>query len=471
MPSANLYGRNLVMDTMSELIPPSGLHIAERPMLRTSIPGPSSLRLLDRQQNREANTVVYPRTLPIAFEEAKGATIRDADDNVYLDFFSGIGVANVGHSNPYVLEGVKSQQDRLTHTIDFPTEARVAFMEALDEIAPGELSGRSRIAFGGPSGTNAIECSIKLAKYNTGNDALIGFRGSYHGGTAGALSLSAWSNYKSAYTPLLPDVVHLPYPYPFRQGKSPEAAVADCLSEVRETIEGERSGLPAPAGIWVEPIQGSGGVVVAPDEFMRGLREITVENDLLLVVDEIQTGMGRTGEWFASDHSGITPDVVTVGKAIGGIGLPLSATIYDETLDTWGPSAHAGTFRGHVPAMVAGTRAIEYIREFDLLERAIELGEHLQNRLWEVAEADPFLCDVRGRGLLVGAEFVTEEEPFPEFVSEVQKRCLDRGVIVWSGGVEGNTLRLMPPLVLTDEQARVGMDVIVDVINEVSREY
>ncbi|MHB9288864.1 aspartate aminotransferase family protein [Halobacteriales archaeon Cl-PHB] len=454
---------------MTRMIPPAEMHISQAPSVDGPVPGDRSQTLLDRQAEREANTVAYPRNLPIAFDEARGATIRDADGNVYLDFFGGIGVANVGHSNPWVLEGAQDQLDDLAHTIDFPTEARVEFLEALDAIAPGDLSGKSKIAFGGPTGTNAVEASIKLAKYNTGNDAIVGFRGGYHGGTAGALSLSAWSSYKSDYAPMLPDVVHLPYPYPLRQDKSEAEAVEDALAEVRDVVASSRSGIPDPAGIWVEPIQGSGGVVTPGEGFLAGLEEIANENDLLLVVDEIQTGFGRTGEWFASDHHDVTPDAVTVGKAAGGIGLPLSATVYDEELDTWGPSAHAGTFRGHVPAMVAGTRAIEYIREFDLLDRAVELGAYLQERFREAGADSPFLAEVRGQGLLVGAEFLTADgQPFGEFVSDVQSYCLERGVIVWTGGIEGHVLRLLPPLVMTDEQARVGMDVVADAIATVT---
>ncbi|MCY4731566.1 aspartate aminotransferase family protein [Natronomonas gomsonensis] len=449
--------------------PPAELHLSDHPKMTTAPPGPNSRELLAAQSELEANTVAYPKKLPIALDSARGATIRDVDGNVYLDFFGGIGVANVGHSNPYVLEAAKTQQDDLVHTIDFPTEARVEFMEALDDIVPADLSGSSKVVFGGPTGTNAVEATIKLAKYNTGNDALVGFRGGYHGGTSGSLSLSAWSSYKSDYAPLLPDVVHAPYPYPFREDRSPEDSAERALEEIREIVAGKRSGIPEPAGIWVEPVQGSGGVVVPPEGFLSELAAIADENDVLLIADEIQTGIGRTGEWFASDHHEFTPDAITLGKAVGGIGLPLSATVFDESLDTWGPSAHAGTFRGHVPAMVAGTRAIEYIKEYNLLERAVELGAYLEDRLREAADGNPFLGEVRGQGALVGAEFVTTEGvPDGDYVSEVQRRCLNKGVIVWSGGVEGNVLRLLPPLVMTDEQARVGMDIVVDTVEAVA---
>jgi len=446
--------------------PPEDLHLSQRPQVEGEVPGTGSRDLLDRQTDLEASTVAYPRSLPVALDTARGATIRDVDGNVYLDFFAGIGVANVGHSNPYVLEGARDQLDSLVHTIDFPTEARLDFLEALDRIAPGTLPGNSRVVFGGPTGADAIEASIKLAKYNTGRNGLLGFDDGYHGGTAGALSLSGWSSYKSDYQPMLPDVVHVPYPRPPGQPGSGDAVdVEDVLSEVRSVVSGD----DAPAGVWVEPIQGSGGVVVPPDGFLERLAAVTDEHGVLLVVDEIQTGMGRTGEWFACDHDGVTPDAMTVGKAIGGVGLPLSATVFRTELDTWGPSAHAGTFRGHLPAMVAGTRAIEYIDAHDLLDRAREVGSYLQQRLRECGDRCPFLADVRGRGLLVGAEFLDGDgNPYSSFVEEVQVRCLRRGVVVWTAGVEGHVLRLLPPLVVTDEQARVGMDILVDVVADLT---
>lgn len=456
---------------MSTGPPPTELHLSERPEVTTPIPGPRSSDLLDEQDAIEANTVAYPLSLPIAIDSARGATIRDVDGNVYLDFSAGIGVANVGHSNPYVVEAAQEQLESVAHTIDFPTEARVEFLDALESIAPGTLPGNCRVAFGGPTGTNAIEASLKLARYNTGRGGLVGFDRGYHGGTMGALSLSGWSSYKRDYTPLVPDVAHVPYPRP-QDHETPEAALEATLEEVRAVVSGRAEGLDEPpAGLWVEPIQGSGGVVVPPEGFLSALSDITAEHDVLLIADEIQTGMGRTGEWFGSDHAGITPDAMTVGKAIGGVGLPLSATVYREELDTWGPSAHAGTFRGHVPAMVAGTRAIEYVDDHDLLDRTTRLGDYLQDRLRELQEHCSALVDVRGRGLLVGAEFRDDDgDPRSDLVDAIQTRCLRRGVVVWTAGIEGHVLRLLPPLVLTDEQARVGMDVLGDVVREVTAE-
>jgi diaminobutyrate-2-oxoglutarate transaminase len=228
--------------------PIQDLHFDNAPDVDT-IPGPESKQLLDQQQAIDSNAIAYPRRVPIAIDEARGATVRDVDGNTFLDFFAGIGVLNVGHSNPYVLEAVHNQMDKVTHTIDFPTETRLELIEKLDSIAPGKLSGSSRVLFGGPTGSDAIEGSIKLAKYNTEGMGLISFRGSYHGTTSGAGSLTAGKKYKQDYTPLLPDVAYAPYP-------QDETDVEHALQEVRDLIEDPYGGLTNPAGIWVEPIQG-----------------------------------------------------------------------------------------------------------------------------------------------------------------------------------------------------------------------
>src|SRR6056297_1794194 len=276
------------------------LHFAEEPSV-DQVPGPESQRLLKKQEEIDSSAVAYPDDIPVAFKEAKGATLRDADGNTYLDMFAGIGVLNVGHSNPYVLEAVRDQ-----------TEARLDLIEKLDEIAPPGLRGENRVVFGGPTGSDAVEAAIKLAKHNTGGDGLIAFRGSYHGATSGAMALTSNKGFKDDYTPLLPDVVHAKYPSPFiDRAESGDAAsvcprsASECcgapscaraLKEVQEIIEDPYGGLANPAGIFVEPIQGEGGVIVPPSGFLKGLREIATENDIPLIFDEIQSGLGRSGQ-------------------------------------------------------------------------------------------------------------------------------------------------------------------------------
>ncbi len=456
------------------------IHFDDAPNVN-AVPGPESTRLLEKQESIDSGAVAYPNDIPIAFAEGKGATLRDADGNTFIDMFAGIGVLNVGHSNPYVLEAVHQQTDRLVHTVDFPTEERLELIEKLGEIVPPGLRGESKVVFGGPTGSDAVEAAIKLAKYNTGGTGLIAFRGAYHGATSGAMALTSNKGFKDDYTPLIPDVVHAKYPSPYADRHESGDAASICsrpaseccgnvscaraLREVKEIVEDPYGGLANPAGIFVEPIQGEGGIIVPPEGFLKGLREIATENDIPLIFDEIQSGLGRTGKWWGCEWHGVTPDIMTTAKALGGVGFPLSATIYHEDLDTWGPGGHAGTYRGHVVAMKAGSRAIEYIEEHDLLAHARDLGDHIRGRLDEVAAENDNLGDVRGKGLFIGAEFVDDDgEPSDEIVKAIQKYCYEHGVLVWKAGRHKNVLRLLPPLVLTEDLADTALDVIVEAI-------
>lgn len=443
------------------------LHYSDAPNVE-SVPGPRSKKLLEKQRQIDSSAVSYPEDIPVAFEEGKGATVRDVDGNTYIDMFAGIGVLNVGHANPYVVEAVQEQSEKLVHTVDFPTEARLELIEKLDEIAPEGLQGNNRVVFGGPTGSDAIEASIKLAKYNTGGDGLVAFRGAYHGATSGAMSLTGNKGFKGEYTPLLGDVVHAPYPYPMGQDKAPQEAVDHALEEVQAIFEDPYGGLANPAGIFVEPIQGEGGVITPPEGFLKGLRDIATDNDVPLVFDEIQSGLGRSGQWWASEWYDVTPDIMTSAKALGGTGFPLSATMYHEDLDTWGSGDHAGTYRGHVVAMRAGTRAIEYIQEHDLLAHARDIGDYIRTRLRETAAENPEIVEVRGRGLFIGVEFRDEDGTPTDAADELQDYCFENGVLVWKAGRHGNILRLLPPLVLTKDLAETAVDVIVDGIDVVT---
>lgn len=447
------------------------LHFEDAPNV-DAVPGPKSRRLVRRQANLAGNTVKYPRNIPIAFEEGRGATLRDVDGNVYLDFFAGVGVVNAGHSNPYIVDAANAQSESLIQTLDFPSEPQLNLIERLTDIAPPGLRNHAKVVFGGPTGSNAVEATIKLAKYNTGGKGLIAFRGGYHGTTSGALSLTSSNGTKGdgRYTPLLPEVRHVPYPDPRHSDDSPETLVQRTLENVQELLEDPYSGLPEPAGIWIEPIQGEGGVVIPPNGFLPRLQEIANRNNVPLIMDEVQTGFGRTGTWFGSEQFDVTPDAMPMAKAISGSGFPLSATMYQTELDEWKPGAHTGTYRGFLPAMVAGVRAIEYIESHNLLSHARDLGVHIRERLRDEVGNRPEVFDIRGLGLFIGIELATEDgTQSAQLVREVQEYCYEHGVIVWTAGRHDSVIRLLPPLVMTKAQADKGMDVLVEAIRSCTR--
>lgn len=449
------------------------LHFSDAPKIVTRPPGPRARELLDAQEKLEGNAYKYPRAVPWVPEEGRGATVRDVDGNIFLDFFSGIGVLNVGHAHPEVLEAVRAQEAKLVHALDFPVLPRIELIRTLRAIAPGELHESCRVVFGGPTGSDAVEAAIKLAKLVTGRHTLIAFQGSYHGQTAGALAVTAGRPFKQSYLPLIPDVHFVPYPYPYRPsfGASPERCGTLCVEYLDDLLTNPYSGVGKPAAILVEPIQGEGGIVVPPNDFLPALRELARYHDIPLIVDEIQTGLGRTGAMFACEHVGVTPDILTLGKALGGIGLPLSACLYDERLDRWPPGGHLGTFRGHASAMVAGRVAIEILQRDRLVEHAARLGAQLLERLQALQERVPQLGDVRGRGLFIGLELVKDprtKEPAPELTAAVQRRCYEEGVLIWTAGRYNNVLRIMPPLTISETLAHRGLDVVERVIEELA---
>lgn len=452
----------------------SELHYPESPKITVIPPGPKTKDLLERQQKAESNAVYYPTGLPLAMEAGRGATLKDVEGNYFIDLYAGISVLNVGHSNPVVLEAVRIQQEKLVHTLDFPSTPRVELAEKLGDIVPGNLKGNAKILFGGPTGSDAIEGAIKLAKYNTKRRTIISFSGSYHGQTAMSLALTSTTGYKENYAPLAPEVHFTPYAYCYRcfaDLKYPTCRL-QCAKYLRNTLEDPYSGVIKPAAIIVEPIQGEGGIIVPPDEWLPEISKICTDHSVPLIVDEIQTGFGRTSKMFACEHSGTSPDIMTMAKAIGGIGYPLSAIAYHQNLDTWEPGAHVGTFRGHVLAMAASLAAINYMEEKELLSHSEKLGTQTLQRMRELAEDSKSIGDVRGKGLMIGLEFVKDKmtkEPWKEIASEIQMKCLKKGVLVWKAGHYGSVIRFLPPLVITSELLDKALDVFEDCVKEAER--
>lgn len=446
------------------------LSFENAPSVKVTPPGPKSKEYLEFQSAHEGAAVSYPRGIPVAFCRGRGATLEDVDGNVYIDFFAGAGVMAVGHSNPEVLDAVRKQLGELTHTLDFPTPIRKALVETLIEILPEELD---RVFFGGPTGSDAIEVAMKLARLNSGRHPMISFEGAYHGMTSGALSLCSGRKFKEDLLPLLPEVHFVPYAYCFRCpfGRKREACELDCVKYFDHVLEDPHSGRGAPAAVIVEPIQGEGGSVVPPDEFMLQIRESCDKHGVLLIADEIQSGLCRTGKMFSFEHSGTVPDIVTISKALGGIGLPLSCVAYKGELDTWQPGKHLGTFRGNMTAFAAGVAALRFMLRNNLADRALKLGESMLSTLKEIEEESKAIVgDVRGKGLMLGVEFVkdkTTNEPAPELAARVRSACLKRGLLIEIGGHYSNVARFLPPLVLSESLATRGLEIFAAATREV----
>jgi len=440
------------------------MHFEPAPALAGEVPGPRSRELLDEQEQLESKARSYPRSVPIAIEEGRGATMRDVDGNTFIDFFGGAGVLNVGHSLPAALKAAAEQQDKLVHSLDFPTTPKLGLMRKLKEMLPGRLKDSARFHFGGPTGSDAIEAALKLTRAHTGREAVIAFQGSYHGMSTGALSVTSDIGLGG---PPTSSVHFMPYPYCYRcpLGLQPDSCEMACAKLLDTSLEDPHSGIPKPAAVIVEPIQGEGGTIVPPDGYLTELRRITLEHDVPLVCDEIQTGFGRTGKMFACEHDGIEPDVITLSKALGGIGYPISCIAYDARLDAWAPGAHIGTFRGHQVAMAAGLAAIEFMQDVDLPSHAAELGELVLSLLRDAQESLPCVGDVRGRGLMIGIELVKDrdtKEPWPEMAAQIRTECFRRGVVIEVGGHFANVARFLPPLVISRKLLLAGTEIFVE---------
>lgn len=361
--------------------------------------------ILRRQSARESAARTYARALPIVPVRARGLTIEGADGRRYLDCLSGAGTLALGHNHPVVLEAIRTVLDSGAplHVLDLATPVKDAFITELFHTLPPGLADHARVQFCGPAGTDAVEAAFKLVRAATGRTGILAFSGAYHGMTAGALEASG-----GAYDVR---VARLPYPQdyrcPFGIGGERGAEVAARWTE--SLLDDPKSGVPHPAGMILEPVQGEGGVIPAPDSWMRRMRQITADRSVPLIADEVQTGVGRTGSFWAVDHSGVTPDVMVLSKAIGG-SLPLAVIVYRDDLDTWQPGAHAGTFRGNQLAMAAGTATLAYVRQNRLAERAAELGSRMLAQLQVLATEFACIGDVRGRGLMIGVEVVEPDD-------------------------------------------------------------
>jgi 4-aminobutyrate aminotransferase len=394
-------------------------------------------------------------------DRGEGAMVQDVDGNRFLDFNAGIAVVATGHCHPRVVKAVQQQSARLIHMsgTDFYYEGMVALAEKLSEIAPGAVE--RRVSFGN-SGAEAIEGAIKLARWSTGRDKIIAFFGSFHGRTMGALSLTARKAVqRSGFGPLVPGVVHAPYPYCYRCpfGKEPDNCAVECVKHIEDTLLKTIAPAAETAAIVVEPVQGEGGYVVPPGKFFEELARVASQNGILLVFDEVQSGMGRTGKMWAAEHFDAVPDIFAVAKGIAS-GMPLGATVARHDLMTWPPGAHASTFGGNPVSCAAALVTIALLEE-GLVENAARMGTYLRTRLRDWPARFPNVGDVRGLGLMIGIELVRDQrtkEIAPQLRDHVMQLAFERGLLVLGAG--DNTIRLCPPLVVTVDQCEFALDTL-----------
>ena len=464
-------------------------------VMSNAFPADAVSGILARQRMRESAARTYARTLPIVPVRAYGSTIVGADGRRYLDCLAGAGTLALGHNHPVAVEAMNAllRSGAPLHTLDIATPEKDAFTEELLSCLPPGLASGCRLLFCGPSGADAVEAAVKLAQTVTGRQAVLAFTGAYHGMTAGALALTGRVSDKNRLPAPYP-VVRLPFPHPYRcpfgvpaGTPGPDGATLSARY-IRRLLDDPAGGIPTPAAMIVEPVQGEGGVVPAPDGWLRAMRQITRERGIPLILDEVQTGVGRTGAFWGADHSGVTPDIMVMSKAIGG-GLPLAVVAYRADLDTWTPGSHAGTFRGNQLAMAAGRATLAFVRSEGLADRAAVVGARMLAGLRGIArdlarEPGPAGCggasvigDVRGRGLMIGLEIVdpTAEPDVvgahpadPELARLIQAECLRRGMIVELGGRYQAVVRLLPPLVITDEEVDRALDILAESVRAAS---
>ena len=436
------------------------------PDIRTALPGPKASAIIERDSKYVSPS--YTRDYPFVIARGEGAVVEDVDGNRFLDCAAGIAVNSTGVSHPAGVEAITAQAQKFIHMsgTDFYYEPQVRLAEELAGIAP--IEGEVRTFFGN-SGTEATEASLKLSRYFTKRYGIIAFIGAFHGRSMGSLSLTASKiTQRRGFGPLMPGVYHAPYPDPYRFNGGADACAAASLSFIRDQIFPHLIAPDEVAAIVVEPIQGEGGYVVPPPAFLQGLREIASEHGIMLVADEVQSGMGRTGKMFALEHFGVAADIVNIAKGIAS-GLPLGVTCARATVMSWPPGAHASTFGGNPVSCAAANATIKLLKE-GLIANAAAVGEHLMNGLRALQDKHALIGEVRGRGLMIGVELVrdrtTKERAADERNAMVQA-MFRRGVLVLGAGK--NALRLAPPLVLTRSQADSVLEVFDESLSEVGR--
>ena len=430
---------------------------------RLNVPGPKARDLLAR--DRTVVSHAYGRVADFVMEYGRGSEVFDVDGNRYLDFVAGIAVNSTGHAHPHVVRQIQQQAEKFLHiSSDYYHESWVKLSERLNEIAPFDEDAH---IFLGNSGTEAIEAAIKLARYHTGRTQFIGFMGGFHGRTLGALGFTASKTVQRRGFMPIQGVTHIPYPYTYRPTLAMQPGEVDYGETVVNYLERTVfKNLVAPedvAGILVEPIQGEGGYVVPPASFFPLLRELCDRHGILLIADEVQTGMGRTGRWWAIEHFGVEPDILCTAKGIAS-GVPLGGIIARKSVSTWPTSAHGNTYGGNPLATVAALATLDVL-ENGGIQNAAEQGDYMLGRLATMATHHPSIGDVRGKGLMIGVEFVQDREhktPDARLRNRVVELAFEHGLLIMGCGA--NSMRLIPPLVINRSQVDEGLDIFDYVI-------
>lgn len=402
----------------------------------------------------------YCRSFPTVFTHAEGATLRDAKGRTYLDFFAGAGALNYGHSHPVMRDALIDylQSGGVVHTLDLHTAAKARFLETFERLVLRPRSLDWKVMFPGPTGTNAVEAALKLARKVTGRTEVVSFTNGFHGMTLGALAVTGNAGKRAGAGVPLGHAQALPY-----DGYLGDSV--DTLDLFEHLLRDGSSGLDLPAAVILETVQAEGGVNVASPEWLRRLRKITAEHGVLLVVDDIQVGCGRTGPFFSFERAGIEPDIVTLSKSLSGFGLPFALTMFRRDLDVWSPGEHNGTFRGFNLAMVTATAALETFWRDDTFARATERKAALvSERLRAIAEVTPFVRGVRGLGMIQGLECTPAAR-----ANEVSKAAFERGLVIETAGPNDEVVKLLPPLTLDEAELTRGLDLLAESFAQVAR--
>jgi 4-aminobutyrate aminotransferase len=441
------------------------------PKIKTALPGPNAKRVLAGDDKYISPS--YTRSYPLVAKSGRGIVVTDVDGNDFFDFSAGIAVTSTGHCHPEVVAAIQKQAGELIHMsgTDFYYENMVQLAERLSKIAP--MPGPHKIYYGN-SGAEAIESALKLARYHTKRQNVIAFLGAFHGRTMGALSLTASKpQQKRRFAPLVPGVTHVRYPDVYRGcsggAQDVEAFALGCARYIEEKLFKTILAPEEVAAIFVEPVQGEGGYVVAPTPFLQELRRICDRYGILLVVDEVQSGVGRTGKWWAVEHTGVQPDIVCMAKGIAS-GMPLGVMMSRADIMDWVPGSHASTFGGNPVCIAAALATLDVIEKEGLLGHSTEVGNYMMKRMADWPAEHRIVGDVRGRGLMIGVEMVKDKktkEYAPELRDRVVELAFERGILFLGCGP--STVRISPPLVVTKEEADAAIDVLEESIEIVGQ--